>query len=75
MKLLVTGGMGFIGSNFIRLALETTDYEIVNLDKLTYAANPASLDDISSNKRYNLVKGDICDREMVKKQWTGLMLC
>ncbi|MEK6958757.1 MAG: dTDP-glucose 4,6-dehydratase [archaeon] len=72
MKLLVTGGMGFIGSNFVRLALETTDYEIVNLDKLTYAANPASLNDIKVNKRYKLVKGDICDRSVVKKAMEGV---
>ncbi len=67
MKLLVTGGLGFIGSNFIRKVIRETDYEIVNLDKVTYASNPASLNDIKNEKRYKFIKGDICDKEKVKE--------
>ncbi|HPN73011.1 MAG TPA: dTDP-glucose 4,6-dehydratase, partial [Candidatus Omnitrophota bacterium] len=67
MRLLVTGGCGFIGSNFIRLLLrEYKDIRITNLDKLTYCGNPESLDDISSDARYSFVKGDICDKELVE---------
>jgi dTDP-glucose 4,6-dehydratase len=64
--LLVTGGAGFIGSNFIRHILTTsTDVEVVNFDKLTYAGNAESLVDISCDPRYQLVRGDILDREVV----------
>ncbi len=64
-KLLVTGGMGFIGSNFIREFIEK--YEIVNLDKLTYAGNPANLKDIDGHPNYEFVKGDICDEKIVEE--------
>lgn len=66
MKLLVTGGAGFIGSNFIHHVLdEHPDWEIVNLDKLTYAGNLENLRDVESNPRYRLVKGDIADRQLI----------
>ena len=66
MKVLVTGGCGFIGSNFVHHTLATRpDAEVVNLDKLTYAGNPKNLADIESNPRYRFVKGDICDPEVV----------
>jgi len=68
MKLLVTGGCGFIGSNFIRYILKNyPNYEVVNLDKLTYSGNPDNLIDIQDDKRYRFVKGDICDSKLVKK--------
>lgn len=64
MKILVTGGAGFIGSNFIRHILNTyPDYEIVNLDRLTYAGNLNNLKDIESNARYEFMRGDICDSD------------
>ena len=66
MKLLVTGGCGFIGSNFIHHTLEEyPDDTIVNLDKLTYAGNPENLQAVEQHPRYHFVKGDICDRELV----------
>ena len=66
MKILVTGGCGFIGSNFILNQLSQTENEILNLDKLTYAGNPENLASQTSNSRYHFVKGDICDRELVE---------
>src|SRR3989304_7176576 len=68
MKLLVTGGCGFIGSNFIRHMLNKyPDYKILNLDKLTYAGNPDNLKDIEKNNNYSFVCGDICDGSVVDK--------
>lgn len=67
-NVLVTGGCGFIGSNFVKLVLQaTSDLRIVNLDKLTYAGNPKNLSDIESDNRYRFVHGDICDAELVEK--------
>ena len=67
MKLLVTGGCGFIGSNFIReMFKKYPAYKIVNLDKLTYCGNPDNLKDIESDKRYTFIKGDICDKKAVE---------
>lgn len=64
---LVTGGCGFIGVNFVRLLLETReDWRVVNLDKLTYAGNLQSLEDVSNHPAYHFVKGDICDGRLVK---------
>lgn len=66
--LLVTGGCGFIGANFIRWQLPTySDQKIVNLDKLTYAGNPENLADVASDPRYSFEHGDICDREFVDR--------
>ncbi len=66
MKLLVTGGAGFIGSNFIRYWLNThPEDSIINYDKLTYAGNLESVKDLEGNPNYRFVKGDICDRQAV----------
>jgi len=62
---IVTGGAGFIGSNFTRLALAKTDVRIVVVDLLTYAGNPESLADVSKSPRFQFVKADIADREAV----------
>lgn len=71
MRLLVTGGCGFIGSNFIHYMLgKYLDYQIVNLDKLTYAGNPTNLKDLENNSNYSFVQGDICDPVMVNEIMT-----
>lgn len=64
--LLVTGGCGFIGSNFVRQQLQTyPEVEIVNVDKLTYAGNLENLADVENDPRYRFEKGDICDRDFI----------
>ena len=66
MNVLVTGGLGFIGSNLIRLILsERRDWRVVNLDLITYAANPANLAGIEEGPRYRFVRGDVADRKCV----------
>ncbi len=66
MKLLITGGAGFIGSAFIRLSLASPDPDtIINLDKLTYAGNLENLESIADHPSYRFVRGDICDRDLV----------
>lgn len=65
-KIFVTGGAGFIGSNFIHQVLESTEASIINLDKLTYAGNLDSLHDIENNPRYTFVYGDICDQSLLE---------
>ncbi len=68
MRLLVTGGCGFIGSNFIRYILRKyPEYKVVNLDKLTYAGNLNNLKDIEKNPNYSFVKGDVCDSNVVER--------
>src|SRR3989338_2206174 len=68
MRLLVTGGAGFIGSNFIHYWLKNRPGDfVVNLDKLTYAGNRQNLKACENNPNYSFVKGDICDPQIVKK--------
>ncbi len=73
MKVLVTGGCGFIGSNFIRHVLESRGdgVSVVNLDKLTYAANPANLADVEHLPNYRFVRGDIADPDVVRVAMEG----
>jgi len=72
MKLFVTGGAGFIGSNFIRHVLKaSSNYEVVNYDKLTYAANLANLKTVAEAPGYRFVKGDICDAGTVEAAMEG----
>ncbi|MDB4565471.1 dTDP-glucose 4,6-dehydratase [Akkermansiaceae bacterium] len=67
MKILVTGGAGFIGSNLIHQIMTETDHEVVNLDKLTYAGNLVSLENVQENPRYNFERVDLCDASAVRE--------
>src|SRR5262245_3275363 len=72
MRLFITGGAGFIGSNFIRFLLNKyPDYRIVNFDKLTYAGNLDNLRDVVENPKYSFTRGDICDRNAVDEAIAG----
>jgi dTDP-glucose 4,6-dehydratase len=71
MKLFVTGAAGFIGSNYVRRVLATTDDEVTVFDALTYAGNLSSLDDVAEDPRYRFVQGDICDRDAVAEAMRG----
>lgn len=72
MRVLITGGAGFIGSALCRYLIASTNWSVVNLDKLTYAANLSSLAIISRNPRYQFVKGDIADRQLVRNLFSEL---
>jgi dTDP-glucose 4,6-dehydratase len=68
MKILVTGGAGFIGANFVKYILgKYSDYQVINLDALTYAGNLENLTGLESNPNYKFVKGDILDKDLVDK--------
>ena len=71
MKLFVTGAAGFIGSNYVRHVLETTDDEVTVFDALTYAGNRANLADLENNSRFSFIHGDICDRSAVEASLPG----
>jgi len=72
MRLFITGGAGFIGSNFIKYTLEAhPEYEITNYDKLTYAGNLDNLKEIAQSPRYRFVRGDVCDRASVDLAMKG----
>jgi dTDP-glucose 4,6-dehydratase len=71
MKLLVTGGAGFIGSNYVRHVLANTDDEVVVYDALTYAGNLSTLRDVDDDPRYSFVKGDICDPAPLEEAMRG----
>src|SRR5512143_3976968 len=71
MRILVTGGCGFIGSNFIRHLLHTyPDYSVINVDKLTYAGNLENLADLSKSPRYHFIRGDIAEAAQME-EWVG----
>ena len=73
MKILITGGCGFIGSNFIRHILAAyPDYRIINLDALTYAGNPENLRDVNGNPRYSFVRGKIEDASLLRELLRGV---
>ena len=65
---LITGGAGFIGSNFIKYFLQkNSDIKVINLDKLTYAGDISNLEDVSKNKNYSFIEGDICNRSLIEE--------
>src|SRR3989338_9282018 len=73
MRLLVTGGAGFIGSNFILYWMKNYPNDIVvNLDKLTYAGNLENLKEVENNSNYSFIHGDICDAKVVYKAMEGI---
>ena len=67
MNILVTGGCGFIGSNLVRLLIQTTEHAVLNVDALTYAGNQHSLDDLAQSPRYRFAHADICDAAAMTK--------
>ncbi len=66
-RVLITGGAGFIGSNFVEYILKDINVEVYNLDKLTYAGNLENLESVKNHERYHFIKGDICDRILVEE--------
>lgn len=70
MNVLVTGGAGFIGGNFVRYASDNSNYKIVVLDKLTYAGDLTRIEDLLENKKVEFIKGDICDYELVAQVYS-----
>lgn len=76
MKLLITGGAGFIGSCFVRYMLKNhPDYKIINLDALTYAGNLDNLKDVETNPNYSFVHGNICDKQLVDSLMSQVDVC
>ena len=75
MKILVTGGAGFIGSAILRYLVSETDCEVINLDKLTYAGNLDSLLPVAQSDRYHFEQADICDREALDAIFARMRSC
>ena len=71
VRLFVTGGAGFIGSNFVRFVLGNSDDEVTVFDVLTYAGNLTNLRDVDDDARFRFVKGDVTDREAVEEAMAG----
>ncbi len=71
MKLFVTGGAGFIGSNYVRHVFATSDDEVTVFDALTYAGSRDTMDDLAADRRFRFVHGDICDRDAVRAAMDG----
>ncbi|MFQ5565496.1 MAG: GDP-mannose 4,6-dehydratase, partial [Paracoccaceae bacterium] len=71
MRILVTGGAGFIGSAVIRQLIRETEATVINLDKLTYAATPEALEECAASPRYFAITGDICNRPLVMEILEG----
>jgi len=75
-NILITGGAGFIGSNFIPYFLENnSDFSVLNLDLLTYAGDLKNLKEIENDGRYTFIEGDICDRNLVEKLFDKYDIC
>lgn len=70
--IFVTGAAGFIGSNFVRLIISETDWQVIAYDSLTYAGNLANLNEFIDNDRFSFIKGDICDASQVEKALAGV---
>ncbi|MDD3804160.1 MAG: dTDP-glucose 4,6-dehydratase [bacterium] len=70
-KIMVTGGAGFIGSNFIHYIIQNTDYEVVNVDALTYAGNLENLKNLTDEKKHRFIRCDICDKNSLKEIFDG----
>ncbi|HRT68330.1 MAG TPA: GDP-mannose 4,6-dehydratase, partial [Bacteroidota bacterium] len=66
-NILITGGAGFIGSNFIRLLLSQTQYNIVNLDALSFTGNISNIQDFQDHSHYRFIKGNICNKQLVNE--------
>ena len=72
MRILVTGGAGFIGSALVRHLIADSEHEVLNLDKLTYAGNLASLEPIANSPKYAFLQADICDQAAIAKAMAWL---
>ena len=74
MRILITGGSGFIGSTLVRLFIENGSYNVLNLDKLTYAGSAGNLDSFAQNNRYQFVQGDICNINILREVFSEFQL-